>query len=235
MMNDHDLAPPRKRLPPTAPQPPATLGHPARVETGGTVRSALTGWLARSQARAIAHITARTRKETELLNAQAELAAAYEATARKVNRLRKLPEILALDDARFDAEQDAEYESVEERYVDDGHARTIRDHRRQKEVEDTGTEVVEAQRKRFTSAQGFENQRRLKGRNLRTWEIHAEALQLDAEAKAAKVRSQISNSGAADEVRRSAEQALAEALADGNDVEAHRWQRILDALDATDD
>ena len=229
-MNDHDIVPPGKGLATSAPQHAKAPSNPARIETGGAMRSTLTGWLAKSQARAIAHITARTRKETDLLNAQAELATAYEATALKANRLRKLPEILALDDARFDAEQDAEYDLIEERQADDQHARFVKAQRRQREIEDAETEIVEAQRKRFTSAQGFENQRRLKERHLKTWEMRAEAFQLDAAAKAEKVRSQFGNAGTADEVRRSAEQALAEALADGNDVEADRWQRILDAL-----
>ena len=203
---------------------------PGRVETGGAVRSTVTGWLARSQARAIEHITTRTRNETALLQAQAELAATYEATALSVNRLRRLPELLALDDAKFDAELEAEYERIEERRYDEEHVRQVRHYVREKEVEDAATEVVEAERKNFTAAQGFENQRRLKERNLKIWDARAETFQLDAEAKAAKVRGQLGSTGAAADIYHQAEGALAEALADGNDVEADRWQKVLDVL-----
>jgi hypothetical protein len=233
MRDDDEIIPPRKGLPtPAARQSPSPIGDARRIETGGAVRSAVTGWQAKAQARALEHITERTRNETALLKAQAELAAAYEATALKVNRLRKLPQILELDDAQFRAEQQAEYEAIEGRRADREHQSDIRDYHRRREIEEAKTALGEARRKRFTSEQGFENQRRLKERNLKTWETRAEALRLDAEAKAAKVRGQGQThaDNAADEVRQRAELARAEALADGNDAEADRWQRILDAL-----
>jgi hypothetical protein len=236
MSADDEVIPPRRGLPaPSARQPPSPIGETRRVNTGGVVRSAMTGWQAKTQARALAQITERTRNETALLRAQAELAGAYETTALKANRLRKLPQILALDDAQFRAEQRAGYDAIEERQAEREDQVAIKNHRRQREIEDAKAEVVEARRRKFTSAQGYENQRRLKDRNLKTWETRAEALRLDAEAKAAKVRGQVHSNntdrlGPADEIRRKAEVALTEALADGNDAEVDRWHRILDAL-----
>src|SRR5688500_1779056 len=74
------------------------LGEPRRTDTGGLLGSTLTGWLADGQDRALAALARRTRREADVLKARGELADAYEATARKVNRLRHLPQVLELDD-----------------------------------------------------------------------------------------------------------------------------------------
>jgi hypothetical protein len=230
-MSGNQIIPPRRGVPASAPQKMlAGMSAPLRTEPGGPVRSALWGWLAKIQARALGNVAERTRSETALLKAQEELAAAYEAAALKVNRLKELPRILVLDDAKFDAEYDAEYDAIEERESDREQARELRRYARQKEIEDARAALVEAQRQRFTSAQGYENQRRLKDRNLKTWEARAETFQLDAEAKATRGRGQLGVGGGADDFRRQAEAALAEAHADGDDAEADRWQKVIDAL-----
>jgi hypothetical protein len=235
-VNDEDdiLPPSRGLLVPTVQKPPA-VGNARGVDTGGAVRSGVTGWQARVQGWAIARITDRTRNETALLRAQSELAAAYEATALKVNRLRHLPEIIELDDAKFRAELEAEYEGIEQLATEREHQFAIAEQRRCRELADAQGLAEEARRKKFTTAQGFENQRRLKGRNFRTWETRAEALRLDAEAKAAKLRRDAHNGAdaatAVGKIRANAQQALSEALANGDDAQAQCWRRVLDMLD----
>jgi hypothetical protein len=237
-MNDEDeILPPSRGLPaPARRTARAPIGEARRVDTGGVLLSAVTGWQARAQARAIAEITERTRNETALLKAQTELANAYETTALKVNRLRKLPQILELDDAKFRAEQEAGYEAVAEGRAEREQQLVLTDQRRFREIAEAEAVVIEARRRKFTIAQGYENQQRLKKQNLDTWKMRAAALRLDAEAKAAKVQRQVRPSGGdagdtENEIRQTAERALTEALADGDDAQAVRWRRILDALD----
>jgi hypothetical protein len=235
-MSDEELTPSRRRVPALSKERSSpAAGLPSRIDTGGSIRSALTGWQAKTQARALAQITERTRNETELLRAQADLASAYEATALKVNRLRKLPEILALDDAKFSAEQRTEYEAIDGGQAEREHRLSLEHQRHKRELADAQTGVVEARRRNFTVEQGYENQRRLKDRNVKTWATRAEALYLDAEAKAGKLRAEAGKGGdrrapAVDEIRRGATAALVEALADGNDEDAARWRRVLDDL-----
>jgi hypothetical protein len=195
-----------------------------------SLRSALTGLQAQFQSRALAQSADRTRNEIALLNAQADLTVAYEAMALRVNRLRKLPYLLALDDAHFDDELDALYQAIDDRAAERAHLRVLSDYRRHRAIEAADCELVETQRRTFTAEQGYENQRRLKERNLKTWETRAEALQLDAETKTAEIRGEIDSSDPAAEIRRTIEAALGEARADGNDYNANQWERVLDAL-----
>jgi hypothetical protein len=195
-----------------------------------TSHSVLAAFQAQFQSRALAQLVDRTRNEIALLNAQADLTVAYEATALRVNRLRKLPCLLAIDDAYFNDEEAAQYEAIDDRAAEREHQRMMADYRRHKAIEAAECELVESQRRTFTAEQGYENQRRLKDRNLKTWEIRAEAFQLDAEAKSAEIRGGINNSDQGAEIRRAVEAALGEAHADGTDVYANQWERILNVL-----
>jgi hypothetical protein len=109
--------------------------------------------------------------------------------------------------------------------------------RRQREIEEADAAYVEAQRKKFTAKQGYENQQRLKDRNLRIWEKRHEAQELDAHVETERVRSELGGDVAPkippssiESMRAKAEEGLMSALADGNDAEVERWQRVLDAL-----
>jgi hypothetical protein len=109
--------------------------------------------------------------------------------------------------------------------------------RRERELQEAKRALVEQNRDLFNSQQGFENQQRLKDRNLRIWEKRREAQELDAHVETQRVRSELRGGekpapkiGTAESMREKAEAALIEALADGNDAEAERWQRVLDAL-----
>jgi hypothetical protein len=226
---DAEIFPPGKKLPvarrETSPQPMHDAG---RVDTGGIVSSTITRWKAEHQSRALDEIAKRHRSEADAIKAYGEMADAFQNTARKVNQLRSLPETMALDDERWTSERSEEYDELK-------HRAEMNKRRRQREIEEADTEHVEAKRRKFTAEQGYENQQRLKDRNLKIFATRAEAEHLNAEAKAAKVRKEIGGGepkkqNARDDIRARAEESLIQALADGNDEEADRWQRVLDAL-----
>ena len=232
-MNDDDdaeIIPPGKAPAKSADKVPGPISGVRRLDTGGIIGTVITRLKAKHQARAIDEIAKRHRSEADAIKAYGEVADAFEDTAGKVNRLRHLPEKLALDDKKYETERADEYDEI-------AHQREMNKLRRQREIDEAGAGNIEAKRQKFTSEQGFENQQRLKGRNLRIWEKRHEARELDAHIETERVRSELKGDGSAaakpsgrEALRAKAEEALIEALADGNDAEAERWQRVLDAL-----
>ena len=228
---DPEIFPPGKKLPvargETSPQPMHDAG---RVDTGGIVSSTITRWKAEHQSRALDEIAKRHRSEADAIKAYGEMADAFQNTARKVNQLRSLPETMALDDERWRSERSEEYDELK-------HRAEMNKRRRQREIEEADTGTVEAQRKKFTAEQGLENQQRLKARNFRIWEKRREAQEIDAHVETERVRTELRGGNAPpipqssmESMRAKAEEALMTALADGNDAEVERWQRVLDAL-----
>jgi hypothetical protein len=229
--DDAEIIPPRKGLPAKRPEnTPASMNDVRRLDTGGIVGSTITRWTAKNQLRALDEIAKRYRSEADALKAYGEVADAFENTARKVNRLRHLPDTIALDDEKWRSGREEEYEDL-------NHRKEMNRRLRQREIEEADTEHVEARRQKFTAEQGYENQQRLKDRNLRLWEKRHEARELDAHVETERVRAELrggdkpaEKSGSLESMRAKAEEALITALADGNDAEAERWQRVLDAL-----
>jgi hypothetical protein len=237
--DDMEIIPPRKGLPAKRPDTtPAPIGEVRRTSTGGVLNSMLTRWRGDHESRALDSVAKRNRSEADVIKSYGEVADSFENASRKVNRLRKLPEILAMDDAKFNAEQEGEYHAIDDERDERRHKDEIAKRRRQREIEEEEAKIVEAQRQKLTVEQGFENQKRLKDRNLKIFATRAEAEHLNAEVKAAKVRgelgggeSPVEKPNSRDDIRARAEESLIEALADGNDADADRWQRVLDALD----
>jgi hypothetical protein len=229
--DDSEIFPPGKGVPAARQETAPTPMHEAgRLDTGGIVSSTITRWKAGSQGRALEEIAKRHRSEADAIKAYGEVADAFKNTARKVNDLRGLPEILARDDVRRKKELADEYDEIE-------HRGEMNKRRRQREIEEADAAHVEAQRKKFTATQGYENQQRLKDRNLRIWEKRHEAQELDAHVETERVRSELRGDVAPkippssiESMRTKAEEGLMSALADGNDAEVERWQRVLDAL-----
>jgi hypothetical protein len=158
------------------------------------------------------------------------MAEAFETTARKVNQLRSLPETMALDDERWRSERSEEYDELK-------HRAEMNKRRRLRELAEADTEHVEAQRKKFTVEQGYEHQQRSKDQRFRISEKRRDAQELDAHVETERVRAELRGGNAPpipqssmESMRAKAEEALMTALADGNDAEADRWQRVLDAL-----
>jgi hypothetical protein len=233
-MNDDDdaeIIPPSKGLPAKRRETtPASMSDVRRLDTGGIVGSTITRWKAGSQSRALDEIAKRYRSEADAIKAYGEVADAFEDTARKVNRLRHLPDNIALDDEKWNGEREEEHEEIT-------HRKEMNRRRRQREIEEADTQNVEARRQKFTAEQGYENQQRLKGRNLRIWEKRREARELDAHAETERVRTELrggekpeAKPSNRDAMRAKVEESLLEAMADGNDAEVERWQRVLDAL-----
>jgi hypothetical protein len=237
--DDVEIIPPRRGLPAKRPEnTPAQIGEVRRTTTGGAVNSMLTRWRADHESRALGSVAKRNRSEADVIKSYGEIADSFENTSRKVNRLRKLPEILAMDDAKFNAEQEGEYHAIDDERGERKHKGEVDKRRRQREIAEEEAKIVEAQRQKFTIEQGFENQQRLKDRNLRIFATRAETGHLNAEVKASKVRGElrggekpVEKPNSRDEIRARAEESLIQAFADGNDAEADRWQRVLDALD----
>lgn len=142
-----------------------------------------------------------------------------------------------VDDYRArDELADVHYENARERQLDKiEHEKRERELARERHKQAT----IEAKRDTFNSKQGLENQKRLQKRNFRIWEKRTEAQELDAHVEAERVRSEFTGedklaakANSRDSIRTKAEEALIAALADGNDAEAERWQRVLDALES---
>jgi hypothetical protein len=246
MMSDDDqelIPPQRKGLPATRDERPAALARYENVVRGtGAAASMITGFLAKTRARAYRDIADSIRAQTEIVDAHTGLRASTMKLLSTTGELEDYDKTLAIEQAERQGDRLARYEKLDadrdrrnyER--DEGeHQRELAERRRQREIEDAEAEIVEARRKKFTAEQGFENQQRLKNRNLKIFATRAEAEHLNAEVKAAKVRRELGGGepkkqNARDAIRAKAEESLIEALADGNDEEADRWQRVLDAL-----
>lgn len=235
---DPEIFPPGKRLPAarreTSPQPMHDAG---RVDTGGVVSSTITRWKAEHQSRALNEIAKRHRSEADAIKAYGEMADAFETTARKVNQLRSLPETMALDAAKAKAQRESDYASLGDQSGERVHQRQLTELRRQRELQQAKRELVEENLDLLNSEQGYENQQRNKERNLRIWEKRREAQELDAHVETERVRTELRGGNAPpipqsnmESMRAKAEEALMTALADGNDAEVERWQRVLDAL-----
>jgi len=227
----------KKNLPTRMPKTSsADIFTPEPKRTGGIVDTALTRFSAKLKTKAHEQHAALNRAKADEITAYGELAQSYENTSRIVARLDDLPEILALDREQRAAERAATRAQIADDTDERGHQQELTKRRRQRELEEADRQIVEALRQKFTSEQGFENQQRLKDRNLRIWEKRHEAQELDANVETERVRSELKGEekskqpGSAESIRAKAEEALLNALADGNDAEADRWQRVLDAL-----
>jgi hypothetical protein len=137
-VSKYEILPPTRssNLPAARPVGPATL--PARVNPGGIIESALTRWEAARHARTIDTLTTRTRAETELYEAQAQLVESYVKRQRAAQRFQELPEILATDYERRRAERAEELREVHHRH-------DVAETRRRSELAQAETALVDAQ------------------------------------------------------------------------------------------
>ena len=228
---DRKLPAPRPRG-----EPPSVLAqHPQR--TGGVIETWVTGWRARQKAGVHDELAALNRAKTGELKAYGELAETYERTARIVRGLDDLPETLALDAAKAKVQRESDYAQLDDQSDERAHQRQLTELRRRRELQEAKRELVEENLDLLNSEQGYENQQRNKERNLRIWEKRREAQELDAHVETERVRTELRGGNAPpipqsnmESMRAKAEEALMTALADGNDAEVERWQRVLDAL-----
>jgi hypothetical protein len=180
--------------------------------------------------RALDDNTAETEAFSRNMNAQSDAVRSMLKLRDTVDEYRARDELADLSYANTRAR-------LSDTIAEEEHQRTLSEARRRRQLEEAGTEHIEAQRKKFTAEQGFENQQRLKDRNLRIWEKRREAQELDAHVETERVRTELRGDtppavpqSSMESMRAKAEEALMTALADGNDAEVERWQRVLDAL-----
>jgi hypothetical protein len=145
MSGKYEIIPPPRRDVASRRDTAVTIVSPPRVDPGGIVGSALTRWEAKRHARAITAVTARTRAETELLDAQSQLVDSYVRRQRAGYRLQELPEILASDRSRRRAERPEELRGLE--------------HRRETSELQRTTELAHAQRVVVDAEQALRAQR----------------------------------------------------------------------------
>jgi len=235
--DDGEIIPPHKGLLATRTEKaPSPVSDVRRTDTGGVVRTALTGWQARAQGRALESIAKRIRSETDLIKAQGELADEYETTARKVNRLRHLPDNIALDDEKWKGEREEERAEIT-------HRKEMNRRRREREIEEANAKLVEAKRGTFNASQGLENQERLKQLNMEVWEKRAGTEKMDAEKIWLLLRREVDSmkspqqkpaDGSLEqlaEMRASLMQRAQEAAASGDAGKADQYERLAAELD----
>ncbi len=190
MSDDPEIIPPSKgSLPATREDrqsAPVRYESPPRVN--GAVGSMITGFLARTQARAYRDIADNIRAQTEVLDAEAGRRDSQIKLLRKTGELQDVDEILALDRAERKAERTAKYGEIVAKYEKIDYDRDERAHqaeltklRRERELKAAREANVDADRGVFNAEQGLENQKRLKQINLEIWEKRTQALDLKAE------------------------------------------------------
>ena len=108
-------------IPPERPNLPARREEPvpadlARVNPGGVVTATLMRWEAERHARTLQALTARTRAEQSLFDAQADLMDAYVRRGMAVQRLVELPEMQKVESARRRAERAEELRDLQHRH-----------------------------------------------------------------------------------------------------------------------
>jgi hypothetical protein len=244
--NDPEIIPPEKRgLPARRDDNPAPAVYRTPApQPNGVLSSALTGLQAKMQARAFGEMATNIRAQTDVLNAETVRRESALKLLRTTHMLEEAPDILALDRAERQAERAAKYgelvakhESVAENQEERAHQAELARRRRQRELDEAETANIEARRHQFNAEQGLENQQRLKELNLRTWERRKDIERLNVEVRASQVRDEFAGDAdrvpgsGADQVRDHAQAALLGALADGDDAEITRWQKVLDVLD----
>jgi len=225
-----EVIPPESGLPakqkdgPREPSPHLHRGH-------GVVASAFSGFQAEMQSRTYSKIASAIRAQTEALEAETDRKRSVLKLLRTTHELEEVPDILALDRAQRSMDRSEAYEEAK-------HQAELNKRRRHRELAEGDTEGIEAERRKFTAQQGYENQQRLKDRNLRIFERRKEATELDAQVEAERLRTELRGEGQRKEqpgnlaaLKAKAEEALIEALADGRDADAERWQRVLDAFE----
>ena len=137
--NDVEIIPP-SRLPA---QQSNGAGHElsysvARENPGGIISSALTRWEANRHARVFDALATRTRAEADYFDAQTGAIDSYIKRARVYHRLAELPETLATDRARRQADRGEELREIQ-------HQRELADHRRMTELAHVQSVLVDAQ------------------------------------------------------------------------------------------
>ena len=90
--------------------------RPPRINPGGIIDSTLTRWEANRHARTLNALSHRTHAETALFDAQTQAIASYIRRQRAFQELQELPEILATDRARRQAERAEELRDVYSRH-----------------------------------------------------------------------------------------------------------------------
>jgi hypothetical protein len=221
---------------------PAVPDTEAQLSTS-PIASAMTGFQARLQTRALNEVAANIRARTEVQDAETTRRESALKLLRTVHKLEEAPEIVALDRAERQAERAAKYaqlsgsyEQLDENRDEHAHQAELRRLAREAEIERARKQIVEAQRETFTAKLGFDNQKQLKKLNLRIWRKRREGVQLDVEATTAQLREELAPSppaqpNADDALRVKAEEALIAAAQRGDSAGMERWQRVLDALD----
>jgi hypothetical protein len=205
--------------------------------------SAMTGFQARLQTRALTEVAANIRARTEVQDAETARRESALKLVRTVHKLGETPEILALDRAEREAERAAKYaelsggyEQLNENRDERSHQAELRRLAREAEIEQAKKQIVEARRETFTAKQGYDNQKQLKKLNLRIWRRRRQGVDLNLEAETEQLRQEIGApppvaAPSDDDIRTKAEEALIAAAQTGDAAGVERWQRVLDALD----
>lgn len=115
--------------------------YTGRIDTGGGISSKLVRWRADNQERATQALARRATAEAAVYDAQTKVIDSYIARERAIARLQELPEILATDAYRRQADRDEERLEVL--------------HQRQLASERRGEELADARRKRL-QAENYE-------------------------------------------------------------------------------
>jgi hypothetical protein len=137
MSKSRDLIPAGHNLPEPHKRDGIVRVGPPRLYTDGAVGSMFNKWQAGHQTKAIQAVTARTRAEADLCNAQTAVIEAYTARQEAAARLQELPEVIASEKARRRVER-------HERYREAVHNHLIAETRRETVLTHAVAELVDA-------------------------------------------------------------------------------------------
>jgi hypothetical protein len=116
----------------------AVVASPPRVNPGGMIESTLTRWEANRHARTLGALSARTRAEGDLFDAQTQAMSSYVKRQEAAFRLQELPEVLGNDRARRRIERAEELRRVQ-------HQHEVAEINRQTEIARIEAVLVDAQ------------------------------------------------------------------------------------------
>lgn len=220
------------------------------AQSAGVVVSALTGFGARVQARAYRDIAENIRAQKDALDAEVARRDSSIKLLRKTGELLDIKEILKLDKAERAAERaeqyaglTAKYDNIDDTHDERAHQRRLTQLRRQREIEEANTGLVEAKRATFGATEGLESQERLKQLNLEMWEKRAATEQLDAEKiwlllkrevdgmKSPQQKTADGSLGHLAEMREGLVKQAQEAAASGDASKAEKYERLAAELD----